>query len=74
MALKPRRNRSGGATGAQQLLEDKGLRKKMASHARRFAKDYSLEQFTKNVREIYAITPTRASGTRLIFCRPGRVS
>lgn len=40
----------------QELLENEGLRKEMAGHAIQFASDYSVEQFTKNIREIYALT------------------
>ena len=46
----------------QQLLEDEGLRKKMAGHARQFARDYSVEHFAKNIQEIYATTLARVSG------------
>ncbi|MGM0452539.1 MAG: glycosyltransferase, partial [Thermodesulfobacteriota bacterium] len=46
----------------QQLLEDEGLRKKMAGHARQFARGYSVEHFAKNIQEIYATTLARVSG------------
>lgn len=40
----------------QQLLEDDTLRKELADHALEFAADYSVEQFARDVREIYALT------------------
>ncbi|MDZ7832631.1 MAG: glycosyltransferase [Desulfobacterales bacterium] len=46
----------------RQLLEDPDLRKEMAENASQFAGNYSLEQFAKDVREIYAITLARAGG------------
>ncbi|MCF8026084.1 MAG: glycosyltransferase [Desulfobacteraceae bacterium] len=46
----------------QLLLEDEDLRQKMAGHARQFARDYSVEKFTQNIREIYATTLARVSG------------
>jgi len=45
----------------QQLLENEGLRKELAGHALQFARDYSVEKFTQNVREIYATTLARVS-------------
>ncbi|HKL21079.1 MAG TPA: glycosyltransferase, partial [Tichowtungia sp.] len=44
----------------QQLLENHELRQQMADNALTFAADYSIEQFARDVREIYAITLTRA--------------
>ncbi len=38
----------------QQLLEDESLRREMSGHALAFARDYSVEQFARDVREIYA--------------------
>jgi glycosyltransferase involved in cell wall biosynthesis len=38
----------------QQLLEDESLRKEMSENARQFSRKYSIGEFTKNVREIYA--------------------
>ncbi|MDL0431322.1 glycosyltransferase [Marinobacter sp. TBZ242] len=46
---------------AQQLLEDTALRKELAAHALEFAADYSVEQFARDVREIYALTLARSS-------------
>mgnify|MGYP006427540541 CR=1 FL=1 len=46
----------------QQLLEDEDLRKKMAGNASQFARDYSVEQFTKNIKEVYATTLARVYG------------
>ncbi len=40
----------------QQLLEDDTLRKELADHALEFAADYLVEQFARDVREIYALT------------------
>jgi len=48
----------------QQLLENHELRQQMADNALTFAADYSIEQFARDVREIYAITLTRASSAR----------
>lgn len=44
----------------QLLLEDEALRNKLAANALTFAADYSVEQFAKDVREIYALTMARA--------------
>lgn len=38
----------------QQLLEDESLRKEMSENARQFSRKYSIGEFTRNVREIYA--------------------
>lgn len=43
----------------QQLLEDRTLRSEMAGNALAFAADYSIEQFARNTREIYALTLVR---------------
>ncbi len=43
----------------QQLLEDRTLRSEMAANALAFAADYSIEQFARNTREIYALTLAR---------------
>lgn len=45
----------------QQLLEDEALREKLAAHALEFAADYSVEQFARDVREIYALTLARSA-------------
>ncbi|MCL7943604.1 glycosyltransferase [Marinobacter sp. ATCH36] len=45
----------------QQLLEDDGLREELAAHALEFAADYSVEQFARDMREIYALTLVRSS-------------
>ncbi|WP_150910524.1 glycosyltransferase [Marinobacter halotolerans] len=45
----------------QQLLEDTELREKMAANALSFAADYSVEQFARDVREIYALTLARTA-------------
>ena len=45
----------------QQLLENNALRKELADHALEFAADYSVEQFARNTREIYALTLARSS-------------
>jgi glycosyltransferase involved in cell wall biosynthesis len=47
----------------QQLLENEDLRQQMADNALAFAADYSIEQFTRDVREIYAITLARANSS-----------
>ncbi|MDY6798829.1 MAG: glycosyltransferase [Pseudomonadota bacterium] len=39
----------------QQLLEDESLRREMSGHALAFARDYSVEKFAREVREIYAL-------------------
>lgn len=46
----------------QDLLENDALRDEMAENAVQFAQDYSVEQFTKNIREIYALTLASAAG------------
>jgi glycosyltransferase involved in cell wall biosynthesis len=43
----------------QQLLEDSSLRSGMADNALTFAADYSVEQFARNTREIYALSLAR---------------
>ncbi len=43
----------------QQLLEDDALREELAAHALEFAADYSVEQFARDMREIYALTLAR---------------
>jgi glycosyltransferase involved in cell wall biosynthesis len=48
----------------QQLLEDRDLRQQMAENALAFAANYSIEQFARDVREIYAITLTQAASAR----------
>ena len=45
----------------QQLLEDEPLRRELAAHALEFAADYSVEQFARDMREIYALTLARSS-------------
>ncbi|MDK8463411.1 glycosyltransferase [Marinobacter sp. SS13-12] len=45
----------------QQLLEDEALREKLAAHALEFAADYSVEQFARDVREIYALILARSA-------------
>lgn len=45
----------------QQLLEDEALRKELAAHALEFAADYSVEQFARDMRQIYALTLARSS-------------
>jgi 1,2-diacylglycerol 3-alpha-glucosyltransferase len=45
----------------QQLLEDTDLREEMAANALSFAADYSVEQFARDVREIYALTLARTA-------------
>lgn len=49
---------------AQKLLEDDSLRKALAEQALTFAADYSVEQFAKDVREIYASTLALAEKKR----------
>lgn len=44
----------------QQLLEDPALRNEMAENALAFSADYSVEQFSEDMREIYALTLARA--------------
>jgi glycosyltransferase involved in cell wall biosynthesis len=39
----------------QQLLENDSLRREMSDHALGFARDYSVEKFARDVREIYAL-------------------
>ena len=48
----------------QQLLEDEALRHKLADNALAFAADYSVEQFARDVREIYALTLAQADSGR----------
>jgi glycosyltransferase involved in cell wall biosynthesis len=43
----------------QRLLEDSALRREMADNALAFAADYSVEQFARNTREIYALSLAR---------------
>ena len=45
----------------QQLLEDDALRQELADHALTFAADYSVEQFARDMREIYALTLARSA-------------
>ena len=45
----------------QQLLEDDTLRQELAEHALAFAADYSVEQFARDMREIYALTLARSA-------------
>ncbi|PXX93792.1 glycosyl transferase family 1 [Marinobacter vulgaris] len=45
----------------RQLLEDDALRQEMADHALEFAADYSVEQFARDIREIYALTLAQSS-------------
>ena len=45
----------------QQLLEDEALRQELADHALAFAADYSVEQFARDMREIYALTLARSA-------------
>lgn len=45
----------------QQLLEDDTLRQELADHALAFAADYSVEQFARDIREIYALTLARSA-------------
>lgn len=51
------------------LLEDDDLRQKLAEQARRFAKDFSVEQFAKDMRGIYANTLALADKTRTRHAR-----
>jgi len=48
----------------QLLLEDDSMRKEMSENARRFSRDYSIGEFTKNVREIYATILATADKVR----------
>ena len=48
----------------QQLLEDDQLRQTLSDNALAFASDYSVEQFTRDVREIYALTLARRASEK----------
>jgi glycosyltransferase involved in cell wall biosynthesis len=48
----------------QLLLEDDSTRKEMSENARRFSRNYSIGEFTKNVREIYATILATADKVR----------
>ncbi len=48
----------------QNLLEDTALREEMAENALAFAADYSVEQFARDMREIYALTLARKVSKR----------
>lgn len=48
----------------QQLLEDDELRETLSNNALAFAADYSVEQFAKDVREIYALTLARRASEK----------
>ncbi|MCA1768337.1 MAG: hypothetical protein LC639_09135, partial [Idiomarina sp.] len=43
----------------KQLLDDEALRQSMAENALTFARDYSVEKFSDDVRHIYAETLAR---------------
>lgn len=45
----------------RQLLEDESLRKELSENALKFAKDYSVERFSQEVRQIYAFTLANVS-------------
>lgn len=60
-ASKRRKKQDQWCERVQQLLEDDALRQELADHALTFAADYSVEQFARDMREIYALTLARSA-------------
>lgn len=54
--FKTAENREEWSSRVQQLLEDESLRKKLGSNAEKTAREFSVEKFAQNVREIYITT------------------